>query len=69
MDEEVIKLTKNPTLGKRKKGDLDFLWVHKFKFTDQEALLGYTYIEEEFILFLLKLGVHENFYRDIKKSS
>lgn len=67
LDAEVIKLVNNPMLGQRKKGDLDFLRVHKFKFSNQEVLLGYTYHEEDLILFLLKLGTHENFYRDIKK--
>ena len=69
LDEEIIKLMKDPSLGKRKKGDLDFLRVHKFKFSNQEVLLGYTYNDDEFILFLLKLGAHENFYRDIKKAT
>ncbi|HHN5540411.1 type II toxin-antitoxin system RelE/ParE family toxin [Legionella pneumophila serogroup 2] len=67
LDDEIKKLIKNPTLGERKKGDLDFLRVHKFKFSNQEVLLGYMYEENELILTLLKLGVHENFYRDIKK--
>ncbi|HEN5634071.1 TPA: type II toxin-antitoxin system RelE/ParE family toxin, partial [Legionella pneumophila] len=64
LDEEIKKLIKNPTLGECKKGDLDFLRVHKFKFSNQEILLGYVYEENELILTLLILGVHENFYRD-----
>ena len=67
LDEEVRKLVNNPDLGERKKGDLDFLRVHKFKLLNQEVLLGYIYEEDEIILTLLKLGTHENFYRDIKK--
>lgn len=66
LDNEIKKLMKDPVLGERKKGDLDFLWVHKFKFSNQEFLLGYMYEENELILTLLKLGAHENFYRDIK---
>lgn len=65
LDEEVRKLVNNPDLGARKKGDLDFLRVHKFKLSSQEVLLGYMYEEDEIILTLLKLGAHENFYRDI----
>ncbi|MDR3442735.1 MAG: type II toxin-antitoxin system RelE/ParE family toxin [Legionella sp.] len=60
------KLVINPELGKRKKSDLDFLRIHKFKLLNQEVLLGYMYEEDEIILTLLKLGTHENFYRDIK---
>lgn len=69
LDEEVKKLLVNPNLGERKKGDLDFLRVHKFKLLNQEVLLGYMYEEEKIILTLLKLGSHENFYRDIKNST
>ena len=62
------KLSKNPMLGEKKKGDLDFLRVHKFKLHEQQMLLGYMYEEEEITLTLLKLSTHENFYRDIKKT-
>lgn len=68
LDKEIRKLVNNPHLGSRKKGDLDFLRVHKFKLSNQEMLLGYMYEEDEIILTLLKLGAHENFYRDIKNS-
>lgn len=68
LDEEVRKLINNPFLGERKKGDLDFLRVHKFKLLNQEVLLGYMYEEDEIILTLLKLGAHENFYWDIKNT-
>ena len=66
LDNELKKLMKEPTIGELKKGDLDFLRVHKFKFSNQEVLLGYMYEDDKLILTLLKLGVHENFYRDIK---
>lgn len=66
VDGEVRKLIKDPFLGAQKKGDLDFLRVHKFKISNQQYLLGYTYEEELVTLTLLKLGAHENFYRDLK---
>jgi mRNA-degrading endonuclease RelE of RelBE toxin-antitoxin system len=68
LDHEVKKLSKDPTMGERKKGDIDFLRVHKFKINRQEVLLGYMYDEDQLILTLLKLGSHENFYRDIKRN-
>ena len=55
LDEEVRKLVSDPYLGERKKGDLDFLRVYKFKLSSQEVLLGYMYEEETIILTLLKL--------------
>ncbi|KTC88224.1 type II toxin-antitoxin system RelE/ParE family toxin [Legionella sp.] len=66
LDDEVRTLVNNPEIGERKKGDLDFLRVHKIKFSNQEVLLGYMYKEGELVLTLLKLGTHENSYRDIK---
>ena len=68
LDEEIRKLVNDPELGECKKGDLDFLRVHKFKMLNQEVLLGYMYEEDKIILTLLKLGTHENFYRDIKNN-
>ena len=69
LDTEIKKLNDNPLLGERKKGDLDFLRVHKFKLSSQEVLLGYMFEEDQLILTLLKFGAHENFYRDIKNNS
>lgn len=66
VDGEVKKLSEHPLLGELKKGDLDFLRVHKFKIHPQQYLLGYSYQEKIVTLTLLKLGSHENFYRDIK---
>jgi len=68
LDQEIKKLLEDPLLGELKKGDLDFLRVHKFKLSNQEVLLGYMYQEDELILTLLKFGAHENFYRDIKNT-
>lgn len=69
LDNEIRKLIHSPNLGEVKKGDLDFLRVHKFKFSNQDVLLGYMYEESIITLTLLKLGFHENFYRDIKKNT
>lgn len=68
LDGEIKKIIKNPFLGNRKKGDLDFLRVHKFKMSNQEVLMSYMYEEEQLILTLLKFGSPEHFYRDFKKN-
>ena len=68
LDDEIRTLMSNPEIGEHKKDDLDFLRVHKFKFSNQEVLLGYMYKEDELVLTLLKLGAHKNFYRDIKNT-
>jgi len=66
LDKAVKAIMAEPTLGERKKGDLAFLRVYKFKMTKQLTLLGYSYEDGSIILELIALGSHENFYRDIK---
>lgn len=58
-------IIKNPNVGEEKKGDLAGIFVYKFKFHAKEFLLGYVWYPKERLL--LALGVHENFYRDLKK--
>lgn len=48
--------------------DLAGVCVYKFKMNKQLTLLGYEYGGEAVTLYLLKLGSHENFYRDLKKT-
>jgi len=56
----------NPTLGTKKKGDLSEVYVYKFKMNKLLHLLAYTWSDKDDSLTLLQLGVHENFYRDLK---
>ena len=67
--DEVKKLIENPLLGEQKKGDLAELRVHKFKVKQQQYLLGYTFNNDKLIIILIAIGTHENYYRDIKRSS
>ncbi len=63
---DVIRLIiDNPAIGQEKKGDLRGIYVYKFKIHQQELLLAYEWDPQARIL--LALGVHENFYRDLKK--
>jgi mRNA interferase RelE/StbE len=56
----------DPLCGEQKKGDLAGVRVYKFRIKDQQFLLAYEFNKKT--LYLLALGVHENFYRDLKKS-
>lgn len=67
VDEAVIGITKAPTLGERKRGDLANLRVHKFKSQGQLYLLGYTVDDGVMLIYLEAIGSHENFYRDLKR--
>ena len=65
VNEEIRRIMSDPTIGEEKKQDLKGIFVHKFKLNNQLYLLAYTFGEEK--LTLLSLGVHENFYRDLKR--
>ena len=69
LDIAVKALMRDPKLGEQKKGDLAFLRVHKFKMSKQLTLLGYSYEDGALVLELITLGAHENFYRDLKRST
>jgi mRNA-degrading endonuclease RelE of RelBE toxin-antitoxin system len=69
LDNAVKELLENPFIGEQKKGDLAFLRIHKFQMTKQLTLLGYSYNEVILTLELMALGYHENFYRDIKRTT
>ncbi len=65
LDKAVNAITKNPKKGEQKKGDLSSIWVLKFKMVNQLYLLAYEWDVKSRVL--IALGVHENFYRNIKK--
>jgi mRNA-degrading endonuclease RelE of RelBE toxin-antitoxin system len=65
VDDAIKDIIKNPKIGEEKKGDLAGVFVYKFKFKTKEFLLGYEWDPKKRLL--RALGVHENFYRDLKK--
>ena len=65
LDKTIKVIVKNPKAGEQKKGNLSSIWVYKFKITDQLYLLAYEWDKKSRIL--VALGVHENFYRNLKK--
>ncbi len=65
VDEAIHAITAEPKLGEEKKGDLAGVFVYKFKVNKQEILLAYEW--NPILRVLLAVGVHENFYRDLKR--
>jgi mRNA-degrading endonuclease RelE of RelBE toxin-antitoxin system len=57
-------IVKNPQIGNEKRGYLSGVFVYKLKIHHQEFLLAYEWDAAQRLL--LALGVHENFYRDLK---
>ncbi|MDM7858882.1 type II toxin-antitoxin system RelE/ParE family toxin [Thiopseudomonas acetoxidans] len=69
LDSAIKEIMAKHALGEQKKGDLSFLRVYKFKMNKQLTLLGYSFNDGTLTLELMALGSHENFYRDIKRST
>lgn len=67
VDEEIERIIANPEIGERKKGDLSYLWVHKFYMGKQQYLLGYSWLVQKLTIYLLSLGTHENYYDEQKR--
>ncbi|MCU4495785.1 type II toxin-antitoxin system RelE/ParE family toxin [Acinetobacter ursingii] len=67
LDIAVQAICQTPTIGEAKVGDLAGVSVYKFKMDKQLVLLAYSVNDETVTLYLLKLGSHENFYRDLKR--
>jgi len=58
VDDAVVEIVRNPTLGEAKAGDLARIYVYKFKCNRQLTLLAYKYDAQS--RFLKLLGSHEN---------
>ena len=65
LDEQVLRIARNPGAGTEKRGDLRGVFVHKFKIRDVQYLLAYRVKEQR--LELIMIGPHQNYYRDLKR--
>ncbi len=66
LEAAIREICADPMIGTKKKGELSEVYVYKFKMNKSLHLLAYTWSPEDCLLTLLQLGVHENFYRDLK---
>jgi mRNA interferase RelE/StbE len=66
VNEAIRHILSDVLCGEEKRGDFAGVRVYKFRVLEQQFLLAYEFDKET--LFLLALGVHENFYRDLKKA-
>ena len=67
LDHAIRCLLHNPMIGQLKRGDLSEVRIYKFKMKTLLTLLAYTWEPNFQKITLLKLGSHENFYRDLKR--
>ena len=64
LDKQIHRILDNPAIGQEKKGDLQGVYIHKFKIHSIQYLLSYRFVSEN--LELIMIGPHENYYRDLK---
>jgi mRNA interferase RelE/StbE len=65
LDREIKRIAGKSGIGKEKKGDLRGVFVHKFKFKTTQYLLANRMVAGD--LELVMIGLHENYYRDMKQ--
>lgn len=65
LDREIRNISKDPSIGEEKRGDLRGIFVHKFRIKTAQYLLAYRMVGED--LELIMMGPHENYYRDLTK--
>jgi len=69
----VAEVCNNPRIGQQKLGDLQGMFIYKFRFNAQEYLMAYQFdhfageLKITWIEFC-QIGPHENFYTQLKKS-
>lgn len=78
IEDAVETVCADPSIGEAKTGDLQGIWVHKFRHNRQEYLMAYRPPSEEerrqvgdcielLLLDFYQVGAHENFYNALKK--
>ncbi|MFM6989992.1 MAG: type II toxin-antitoxin system RelE/ParE family toxin [Rhodoferax sp.] len=70
LDAAIQAVANSPALGDEKRGDLNGVFVYKFKLNKQETLLAYRLQPDKLTpqeLVLLAAGPHENFYAQLKR--
>jgi mRNA interferase RelE/StbE len=68
LDQAVQHIARSPFIGTPKAHELSGIYVFKFRLINQEVLLAYRLITPDLVIFL-KIGPHENFYRDLKREN
>jgi mRNA-degrading endonuclease RelE of RelBE toxin-antitoxin system len=67
VDNALLEIQKDPTIGEPKGYDLTGISVYKFTFKGRLYLLAYDTNEGIRMIFLLSVRSHQNFYRDLDR--
>jgi len=69
LDDAVRAIIDDPNIREIKKGDLAGVQVYKYRMAAHLVLLAYRAANDEGAIKLLAFGSHENFYRDLKRTT
>ncbi len=61
VNDAVVKISNQPIIGEKKKGDLSRLFVYKFRSQNQQCLLGYTINDIIELVTLEAIGSYKKF--------
>jgi hypothetical protein len=68
VDQAIGVISNSPAIGRLKTNDLTAIHVYKFRAIGRILLIGYVFLAEDWIQ-VIKVGPHENFYRDLKREN
>ena len=68
VDQAIDVISDSPSIGRAKNDDLTAIYVYKFRGIGRILLIGYVLLAEDWIQ-VIKVGPHENFYRDLKREN
>lgn len=66
LDKVIKTISDDSTVGEEKIGDLEGIFIYKFRMGNERWLLAYRLVSAGAIKLIL-VGPHENFYRELKK--
>ena len=66
IDQEIMRLARNPAAGDEKKGELGGVFIHRFRVLDSPHILAYQLIGDD--LELIMVGPRVDYYRESKYS-
>jgi hypothetical protein len=66
IDKAVLAISENPEIGTEKLGDLEGIFVYKFRVLNEQWLVAYRHLDKKRIRILL-VGAHQNFYRELRE--
>lgn len=63
--EELLKLSSDPSIGQKLKGNLSIYWSHHFNYDRVDYRIIYEIIEYKLVIEIVMVGSRENIYQQL----